>query len=139
MHLQSSASNDLLSPAGEWSARFKLGVTYSGDKHWPRRGAINNECTPRPWLVHILYMCVSYLRVGRISRSYDDDGYGAQIGDFHARGPTWHGTAIEGEGLILYDYCHHDCFVYGPSSWSSLTIINTYTTRLLAITVSLPH
>jgi len=69
----------------------------------------------------------------------DDDGYGAQIGDFRARGPTWPGTAIEGEGLILYDYCHHYCFVYGPSSWSSLAIINTYTARSLTITVSLSH
>lgn len=53
----------------------------------------------------------------------------AQIGDFRTRGPTRPGTAIEGEGLILYDYCHHYCFVYGPSSWSSLAIINTYTAR----------
>jgi len=69
----------------------------------------------------------------------DDDGYGAQIGDFRSRGPTWPRTAIEGEGLILYDYCHHYCFVYGPSSWSSLAIINTYTARPLTITVSPSH
>jgi len=67
----------------------------------------------------------------------DDDGYSAQIGDFRARGPTWPGTAIEGEGLILYDYCHHYCFVYEPSSWPSLTIINTYVTRPLTISIPL--
>lgn len=90
-----------------------------------------------------IYTCLNVYHTSALveSRPYDDvdDGYGAEIGDFHARGPTWPGTTIEGEGLILYDYCHHYCFVYGPSSWSSLAIINTYTTHPLTITVSLPH
>jgi len=85
--------------------------------------------------VYVYYIC-AFVE----SRSYDKDGgYDAQIGNLRERGPTWPGTPTEGEGLILYDYCHHYCFVYGPSSWSSLAIINTYTTRPLTITVSLSH
>lgn len=37
-----------------------------------------------------VFECVSYTSALVESRPYDDDddGYGAEIGDFHARGPT---------------------------------------------------
>lgn len=108
------------------------------DKHWPRRGAINNEyrarrtyhdhgyCTRAHTHGPILYYYILVPRyvngtaAGRItSDRRRRRRWSRQIGDFRARSDVISRTVrvgARGQGLILYDYCHHYYFLYGSSS-----------------------